>query len=238
MREYNMGRRAVAIALGVALAGAARASADEVKKWTDAQGNLHYSITGSPSGAAEERERPVLHGREATADEAFSVASSLQRREIEKKLNAASRALEEVRARIHETEKKKFESWVPVVTNNSRAAQASLDAQRDALLAAQQFEQDKNDTLRRLHRREHEQLQALAALWNEFAALDAKVATYYGKPPDWWRKRLNCPRCPTAAEVDDQLHPARREAAAEKSKGDQPAADEGDEDEGWEKAWE
>src|SRR5689334_10459866 len=138
MREYNMARRAVVIALGVALAGASATSADEVKKWTDAEGNLHYSITGSPSGAAEERERPVLHGREATADEAFSVASSLQRREIEKKLNAASRALEEARARIHETEKKKFESWVPVVTNNPGAAQASLDAQRNALLAAQQ----------------------------------------------------------------------------------------------------
>jgi hypothetical protein len=236
LREFNTGGWRRAAALSMALATVTLASADEVRKWRDAEGNLHYSITGSPSGSSDDRDRPTLQGRAATPEEAFSVEASLHRREIEKKLTTASSALDEIRARIRDTEKKKFETWVPVVTDNPRAAQASLDAQRDALLAAQQFDQDKTDTLRRLRRREHEQLRAVSGLWNEFGALDGQVVARYGKPPGWWRKRLDCGHCPTLAEAEAELHRARpTPIAGEKS--DKQAPDDDDE-EGWEKAWE
>ena len=119
----------------------------------------------------------------ASPEEAFSVESSLQRREIEKKLTVAGRELEQTRTRIQDTEKKKFGAWVPAVTRDPRAAQASLDAQRDALLASQQFEQEKSDTLRRLRRREREHLKAIVGLWRDFGVLDAKVIDHYRKPP-------------------------------------------------------
>ena len=227
--------RVVTAALAFMLASITAAAADDVRKWRDADGNLHYRITGSPGDPSETTDGPILHGRAATAEEAFSVDSSLRRREIETKLAATSRALDDTRAKIHEAQEKKFETWVPVVTGNPRAAQASIDAQRDAFLAAQQFDQEKTDTLRRLHRREREQLRTIVGLWKDFDALDAKVIEHYGKAPIWWRKRLDCSRCPTLAEADRLLHPASPTPGAEPRAAD---AEADDDEEGWDKAWE
>jgi len=74
-------------------------------------------------------------------------------------------------------------------------------------------------------------------------ALDAKVIEHYGKAPEWWRKRLDCRGCPSAAEVADALHPPRptpspsAEKDAEKGADKPGAADEDDDEEGWENAW-
>ncbi|HSD09689.1 MAG TPA: hypothetical protein VLF14_01805, partial [Candidatus Binatia bacterium] len=165
--------------------------------------------------------------------------ASLSRSDIEKKLTAAGRALTETRAEISKTEQRQFGAWVPAVTDDPRSAQASLDRQRDALLAASQAERQKADDLRRLRRVERGQLKELLSLWKEFDALDAKVTEHYGKAPDWWRRRLDCRGCPSAAEVANTLHPPpptpspRAEKDAEKPG---PADDDEDED-GWENAW-
>lgn len=219
------------------LASAAAVFADDVRKWRDSEGNLHYSITGSEAQPRDDGERPILHGRTATAEETFSVESSLQRREIEKNLTAAGRTLAELRERLREAEAKTFGAFVPAVTGSSREAKASLEAQRDALLASHQFEQDKTDTLRRLRRRARDQLKAIVALWRDFEALDAKVIERYGKPPAWWRKRLDCGRCPTLAEAEQQL---KRTPPAATSDPKAPEEDwsEEDDEEGWESAWE
>jgi hypothetical protein len=186
---------------------------------------------------------PVLKGREATPEETFSVQASLSRTDLEKKLTAAGRAPEKTRAEITETEQRQFGAWVPAVTNDPRSAQASLDRQRDALLAANQAEQQKTDDLRRLRRVERGQMKELLGLWKEFDALDAKVTEHYGKAPDWWRRRLDCRGCPSAAEVADALHPPRptpsprAEKDAEKPGSSDDDEDEDEEEEEWDNAW-
>jgi hypothetical protein len=212
------------------------AFADEVRKWRDAEGNLHYSVTGSPQAPSDAKDHPILEGRDSTPEESFSVGASLRRREIERKLTQAGRDLDEIRARIQETEKKTFDVWVPAVTRDSRSAQASLDAQRDAFLAASQFQQEKADALRHLRRRERDQLKDAAALWKDFGALGDEVTQHYGTPPGWWRNRLDCGRCPTAAEVEQALHKPRETPTP--NDGKKPAKRKNsDDDEDWEDAW-
>jgi hypothetical protein len=239
--EFNTTSLAVAIA--AVLVARAEGSADEIRKWRDAAGRVHYSITGSPgapSDANDSADRPILEGRDATPEESFSVDASLRRRDIEKKLTSSGRELEEIRAEIQKTEKREFGAWVPSVTGDPRSAQASLDRQRDALLAAGQFEREKADTLRHLRRREHEELKELAALWKDFAALGDEVSRHYGgTAPAWWRNRLDCGSCPTAAEVDQALHKPREKPAANEEKKTAKRHDsQDDDDEGWEDAWE
>jgi hypothetical protein len=237
--EFNTTSRSALVLALVGALGVARGAADEIRKWRDADGNMHYSITGSPGGEQGGGELPVLKGRVATPEENFSVQASLSRTDLEKKLTAAGRALEETRAEIHKTEQRQFGAWVPAVTDDPRAAQGSLDRQRDALLAASQAEQQKADDLRRLHRVERSQLKEILGLWKEFDALDAKVTERYGKAPDWWRKRLDCHGCPSAAEAADALHPPQPtpSSPAEKN-GEKPGSPDDEEDEeGWENAW-
>jgi hypothetical protein len=237
--EFNTTSRcalALALVLGIGLASGA---ADEIRKWRDADGNMHYSITGSPDGKPGGAPLTVLKGREPTPEEIFSVQASLSRTDLEKKLTAAGRALEETRAEIAKTERRQFDAWIPAVTDDPRAAQASLDRQRDALLAASQAEQQKAGDLRRLRRRERGELKEILALWKEFDALDAKVTERYGKAPDWWRKRLDCRGCPSAAEVAEALHPPPPTPlpGAEKGAEKPGSADTDEDDEGWESAW-
>ena len=237
--EFNTTSRCALALAFVGLLDVARGAADEIRKWRDADGGMHYSITGSPGGERDSAAMPLLKGRDATPEETFSVQASLSRSDIERKLTAAGRALEETRTEIRKTEEKQFGAWVPAATGDPRSAQASLDRQRDAFLAASQVEQQKTDDLRRLRRRERDRLKEILGLWKEFDALDAKVIEHYGKAPEWWRKRLDCRGCPSAAEVADALHPPRPTPSppAEKDAKKPGAADEDDDDEGWENGW-
>ncbi len=241
-REFNTTARGAAAALLFVLGSTSRGAADEIRKWRDAQGNWHYSITGSGAGAANDDDVPVLQGRDLSPEEAFSVRASLRRREIETRLKNAAHSLEETRAELKARESATFSAWVPNATENSRQAKASLDAQRDALLAMSQFDQEKADALRRLRRREREQLKTVIGLWNEFDALDAEITEHYGAKPDWWRKRLDCSNCPTLAEAERALHPERATPTPDGAKSATPKGgpddDEEDDEEGWEKAWE
>ena len=244
-REFNTAARGAAAALLFVLGSTSGGAADEIRKWRDAQGNLHYSVTGSGRGAAEDEDLPVLQGRDLSPEEAFSVRASLRRREIETRLKSAARALDETRADLKAREISNFSAWVPDATANSRQAKASLDAQRDALLAMSQFDQEKTDALRRLRRREREQLKTIIGLWNEFKALDAEITEHYGAAPDWWRKRLDCPSCPTLAEAQRALYgerptptPAGAKDATAKGAHEEDDWDDEDDEEGWEKAWE
>jgi hypothetical protein len=244
-REFNTTACAGAAALLLVLGTTGHGAADEIRKWRDADGNLHYSVTGSGAGAAEDEEVPVLQGRDFSAEEAFSIRASLRRREIETRLKSAGRSLDETRADLKARESATFSAWVPSVTANSRQAKASLDAQRDALLAMSQFDQEKADALRRLRRREREQLKTIVGLWNEFNALDTEVTEHYGAAPDWWRKRLDCSSCPTLAEAERALRgeratptPTGAKDATARAADDEDDWDDEDDEEGWEKAWE
>jgi len=232
-REFNRVRRwlaVLAVAAFVLIVGPARA--DEVKKWRDADGNLHYSITGSEAGSEEEG--PVVQGRPVSREETFSVDVSLRRKEIETKLVAATRDLDKTRSEIATTEARKFSAWVPNLTGNAAAAQSSIDAQRDAFLAASQFEEEKAEQLRRLRRHERADLKEIVALWKEFAALDAVVTGRYGTAPDWWRKRLSCGDCPALAEAERALHgPKAQPSPAAGEKGSEADDQDWGEDEDW-----
>jgi len=177
----------------------------------------------------------------------YSVSVSLRRREIEKKLKEEARSLEAIQAEVKARESSAFSAWVPEAVGNSRQAKASLDAQRDAYLAMNQFEQEKAEELRKLRRRERAQLKAIVGVWKDFEALDAEVIGHYGTAPSWWRKHLDCKGCPTLAEAEQSLYgerAARSEgnpSAGNPKEGAAKDADEEDEDadgEGWEKAWE
>jgi hypothetical protein len=242
-REFNTVARGIAAALLCVLGATSRGFTDEIRKWRDAQGNLHYSVTGSGSTpAAQDQELPVLHGRDASPEELFSVSVSLRRREIEKKLKAEAGSLQSIQAEVKAKEGSAFSAWVPEAVGNSLQAKASLDAQRDAYLAMSQFEQEKAEKLRKLRRRERAQLKEIVGTWKEFEALDAEVTVHYGATPSWWRKRLDCKGCPTLAEAERSLNgeratptPADTVGATAKKAGED---DDGDDDEGWEKAWE
>ena len=239
--EFNTTFRAAAlVAVGCVLA-AATSFADDIRRWRDAEGNLHYRVEGSEKADARESDHPLLVGRDATSEEKFSVDASLKRREIETKLAAAGRDLAAIREEKAATDAKTFSTWVPTSTKDALAAQASLDAQRNALLALGQFEEEKKDTLRRLRRRERDKLREIGGLWKEFNALDATVGERYGKPPIWWRPRLACAPCPPLAEVEAALRKKPTPAAEVAAKSDEEAFDEDedeDEEEGWEGKWE
>jgi hypothetical protein len=170
---------------------------------------------------------PILRGREASPEELYSVSVSLRRREIEKKLKEEARSLESIQTEVKARESSAFSAWVPEAVGNSRQAKASLDAQRDAYLAMNQFEQEKADELRKLRRRERAQLKAIVGVWKEFEALDAEVTGHYGTAPSWWRKHLYGQR---AARTPGNAKDAMAKDADED--------DEEDDGEGWEKAWE
>ena len=201
--EFNT---AAALAL-FALMRIGVARADEVHKWRDAEGNLHYSVTGTPDAPAAADDGPRLSSREASAAEKFSTTASLRRGEIERKLRAAGRELEAVREDLQSAEARTFNAWVPAVTANPRTAQASLEAQRDALLAAGQFEREKTDALRRLKHRERDRLKEIVGLWKERDALSAEVRSQYGALPPWWREQLDCQPCPSPEEAEKALRP-------------------------------
>jgi hypothetical protein len=242
-REFNTVVRGVSAALLFVLSATSHGSADEIRKWRDPQGNMHYSVTGSESApAAQDDELPIVRGREASPEELYSVSASLRRREIEKKLKEDARSLEAIQAEVKARESSAFSAWVPEAVGSSRQAKASLDAQRDAYLAMNQFEQEKADELRKLRRRERAQLKEIVGIWKEFEALDAEVTEHYGTAPSWWRKHLDCKGCPTLAEAERSLHGERAAPTPGNVKGgvvkDADEDDEENDGEGWEKAWE
>ncbi len=242
-REFNTVVRGVAAALLFVLSTTSHGSADEIRKWRDPQGNMHYSVTGSESApAAQDDELPIVRGREASPEELYSVSASLRRREIEKKLKEEARSLEAIQAEVKARESSAFSAWVPEAVGSSRQAKASLDAQRDAYLAMNQFEQEKADELRKLRRRERAQLKEIVGIWKEFEALDVEVTEHYGTAPSWWRKHLDCKGCPTLAEAERSLYGERAAPTPGNVKGgvakDADEDDEENDGEGWEKAWE
>jgi len=242
-REFNTVACGIAAAVLFVLGVTGGGVADEIRKWRDPQGNLHYSVTGSGSApASQDEELPILHGRKASPEELFSVSVSLRRREIEKKLKTQARSLESIQADVKAKESSAFSAWVPEAVGSSRQAKASLDAQRDAYLAMSQFEQDKAEELRKLRRRERAQLKEIVATWKEFEALEAEVIAHYGTAPSWWRKRLDCKGCPTLAEAERSLYGERAAPTPADGKGatakNADGEDDEDEGEGWEKAWE
>jgi hypothetical protein len=202
--------------LGLTLTLASAGFADEIRKWRDAEGIMHYSVTGSkvdPSG--ESGRAQLIRGREPSSAERLSVSASLERRAIETKLTAAGDDLTKTRDAIRETEGKRLVVYAPPAPQNPAQTQLVLDAQRNAFLAARLFEHDQDDQLRRLRRHERERLREIVGLWKDFATLDAEVMKQHRVSPAWWRTRLDCGRCPTLEKAQEALKTGREAAKAE-----------------------
>ncbi len=212
----------------VLLAVARAAPADEIRKWTDGEGRLHYSVEGTgPSATPSADEPPILQGRTVGAEEKFSIEASLRRKDIESQLAAAARDLDGIHERIAANDARAVRAWAPSATEDP----AAVTAQRDAFLAVSQLEEDKAEMRRRLKREERAKLKEIVTLWKEFDTLDTSVTARYGSSPPWWRRRLSCGHCPTLAEADVALHGTKPTPKPEESgtSGD----DDWDEEEDW-----
>ena len=188
------------LATCAAFLGADVAAADEIRRWRDADGQIHVEIVGSgdpvdPDAAG----MPLLSTTELSPDEKFSIATSGRRREIEKSLKAASADLAGIEADIEKTEREQFVVYTPPTARSPAEAQFLLDAQRNAFLAAQRFRQDREDRLRKLRRERRRRLAEITDLWERFDELREEVQERYGEKPGWWRDQLGCEGCLTAA---------------------------------------
>jgi len=213
-----MARRVTSAAAGLValLLAASVGFADEIRRWRDAKGNVHYSVTGPNADPSDEPDRPqLMRSREASPAERFSVTASLRRREIEAQLALAGDDLTKTRDAVHETESRQVVVYAPTTAQNPVDAQLALEAQRNAFLAERAFEHDQADQLRRLHRHERERLREIIDLWKQFAALDSEVLKRYGVSPSWWRGRLDCGRCPTREQAEEALKGRPEQPAGE-----------------------
>lgn len=200
------------------------AGADEVRRWTDADGSVHVTITGR---GGETRSPADARDTPASSRQRFSVEASLQRRSIERGLRRANARLADVGAAIEETERKELVVYSPPASDDAAGNQIALDAQRNAFLAARAFEREKADRLRELRREHRDLLHEIRGLWKEFAKLRASVEREYGSLPPWWRDRLDCPKCLDERAVLAELQ-RRKEGRARSRPEPTPAPQAGD----------
>jgi len=201
----------LALALAVALVAPALA-ADQMRRWRDADGQLHLSIEGAggPAGAADRR------AAEPSPQQRLSTRASLRRRELERALAKAGAELAAIRDELREVDDKKMVVTAPSAPSDPAAMQLVLDAQRDAFLRAHAFAEERQDQLRKLRRRERDKLKEIFADWESFGRLRDEVKQGYGgRLPAWWRDHLDCGECPSAAEAKAALHKPKKAAAAE-----------------------
>jgi hypothetical protein len=124
----------------------------------------------------------------------FSVQASRARTEIERALNKDAGSLEEIHKRIDEVQR-----IAPQGSPNYFATQQDV-------ADVANFQSRKAAALRELRDAERKTLAHMADLWKAFDELDANVVEHYGgKEPDWWRRTLSCPKCPSKYEVGNAL---------------------------------
>ncbi|MGH7858603.1 MAG: hypothetical protein ACREQY_14865 [Candidatus Binatia bacterium] len=204
--EFNMSAGRVVVAVFCASVIASTAAADEIHRWRDDDGTLHVEITGSGDPVDADAEgHPLLATSEMTEEEKFSVGASRRRREIERDLTALGRELRMVQEGIAETDSERFVAYAPALDEDVTNPQFVLDAQRNAFLAAEKFRRDRSERLRRLRRDERDLLRAIGERWAGLEELRADVRNRYGTFPPWWRDRLDCGGCPSAADVERAL---------------------------------
>ncbi len=202
-RQFNLGALWFLFLLA-----ASAAAADEIHRWRDAEGKLHVTITGAPDEGRSGGEE----AQESTMDPAqrFSVETSLRRRDLEKRLQAASAELTRVRERLREVESRRLVVYSPPAPKEGENSQFVLDAQRNAFLQVRAFERERRDQLRKLRRDERDWLTEILRVWKEFETLRAEVKSAYGTPPSWWRDHLDCPGCLAAREAEAALQEPKK----------------------------
>lgn len=177
------------------------AAADEVRRWRDPQGREHVTIVGDETPTVEED----FSASESSGADRMSIDTSLRRREIEKRLLAATDRLGRKREEIDRTEKTKYEVAklpTPVEPEERRRVE---DLRRNAILGADAFAAEKRRRLFHLRRDERAILNQLGDHWRDLDRLRDEIRAYYGRLPHWWNDRLRCPGCPTPEEIAKAL---------------------------------
>ena len=195
-----MPRRAGFNAALAALLFASVAAADEIRRWRDAEGREHVEILG----AGGEGDLPAT-GTERAAADRFSTDASLRRRRIERGLVEATKRWSEKQAEIRGVEDSKFLVQVLPTPTSKDEQERVRDLHRNALLAANAFEDEKRRRLFFLRSEEREILLEIADFWRDLERLRDEVRAYYGKAPDWWIDRVRCGSCPSLATVEETL---------------------------------
>jgi hypothetical protein len=175
-------------------------SADEIRRWRDAEGREHVEILG-----ADGEGDPSATETERAAADRFSTDASLRRKRIERGLVEATERWSEKRVEIREAEESKFLVQVLPTPTSKDEQERVRDLHRNALLAANAFEDEKRRRLFFLRREEREILVEIADLWHDLDRLRDEVRAYYGRAPDWWIDRVRCGSCPSLATVAETL---------------------------------
>ena len=168
--------RTVGLMVGL-LAFAAPAWADEIERWTDAAGNVHYTNAPGPRTGDESdaTAAPAAHG-DAAADTdsdagAYSTSASLRRNALERDLRATEKRIRDIdaklaslaRARGQHAKGSAATGGVGTVAVDVRSEEEkALEAEREPLA------------------------QHAAEVRNEAARLKQEVTAHLGATPDWW----------------------------------------------------
>jgi uncharacterized protein DUF4124 len=173
--------RVLGVVVVLALAAAARG--DEIYRWTDDSGHVHYSNSSAPdSGATRvpsapqagrpERETTNEPGENAPGDpETFSAGVSLRRNALERDLRATERRLREIDTRLATLARARQQNAAGSSATGGVGANLDLRSEEEKSLAA-----------------EREQLaQHAAEVKSDGARLRQEVtARSGGTTPDWW----------------------------------------------------
>lgn len=128
------------------------------------------------------------------SDDGLSVHASRARTQIERALNEGASKLEEIHKRIEQ------------IQNVEPQGDPNFFATQQDVADVANFQSRKAAALKDLRDYERKTLARVADLWKAFDELEANVVKHYGgKPPDWWRHTLSCPKCPSRLEAENAL---------------------------------
>jgi len=176
--------RLVLVGAGVILGALAEpAWAEDIYRWTDAGGRVHYSnmpsaddestrVISGPPGPAAETPAGDDSSRSAGSDaDTFSTDVSLRRRALEEDFRTTERRLREIDGEL-----------ATLARARTRFA-AGSDATGGVATAAADVRSDEETALET----ERKQLvEHVAKIQGDYGKLEAEVVTHYGSTPSWW----------------------------------------------------
>src|SRR5262245_23680567 len=168
--------RTVGLMLGL-LALAAPAWADEIERWTDAAGNVHYRNTPGPqTGDDSDATAPAaVHGDAAAGTDSdadvYSTSASLRRNALERDLRATERKIRDIDAKL-----------ASLARARGQHAKGSAATGGVGTLAV-----DVRSEEEKALETEREQLaQHATEVKNDAARLRQEVTAHLGATPAWW----------------------------------------------------
>jgi uncharacterized protein DUF4124 len=156
---------------------AAPAWADEIERWTDAAGNVHYRNTPGPRTGDESdgAAAPAAHGDTAAGTDSdadtYSTSASLRRTALERDLRATEKRIRDIDAKL---------ASLARVRGQYAKGSAATGGVGTRAVDVRSEEEKALET-------EREQLaQHAAEVRNDAARLRQEVTAHLGETPAWW----------------------------------------------------